>query len=196
MIMDAIRAGRIRGNPQLLVRLHPHDVTGRFEPLKQRYPELILQTPWPHTTSHSWWFAPSLDDLALQSNTLRHSAVLINTASSMTLDAAIFDTPIVNVAFAPRPSDPLHRRVPHYHQSKHYSRVYQTGAVRMAFSLEELIAGINAYLEAPSLERLQRRQVVDQICGPVDGKSIERLAGLAKSLAVHPRSATNGQSPS
>ena len=175
-LWKSIREGAVRGNPQLLIRLHPLDTTSRFEAAKQQCPDLLIQRSISSTNNHRMWFTPDLDDLALLSNTLRHSDVTVNFASSMTLDAAILDRPVVNVAFSTSPGERRCRRIPYGHLSAHYRRVAESGAVKIAYSMEELVRWINRYLADPSHEREERRALVDSICGPVDGGSIRRIA--------------------
>jgi hypothetical protein len=123
-----IRDGAVQGNPQLLVRLHPHDNSSRFESMVRECPGLMLQRSSFSRNDRYWWFTPSLDDLALLANTLRYSDVTANLCSSMTLDAAILDRPVVNVAFSTTPGDPRACRIPYNHLSAHYRKVADSGA--------------------------------------------------------------------
>ncbi len=175
-LWSAIERGEIAGRPQLLVRPHPHDVTGRFEALRAQCPGLLITLPWTVNPARHWWFAPALDDLALLSNTLRYTDVSINLAGSMTLDAAIFDKPVVNVAFTTAPDDPRACRVPFSQYGAHYSRVMKWGAARRVTSAEELLQVINMYLEHPELDRSQRHHLVRRLCGQVDGQACRRIA--------------------
>lgn len=182
-IWEAIQDGRISGRPQLLARAHPVDRTGRFNQLEQECPGIIVQRAWPREIDAHWWFSAGVDQLALLSNTLRHSDVNVNLASSMTLDSAILNTPVVNVAYTTVPQDPRAQRVPNSHRSFHYSRVMKCGATGLAKSREELIAEINAYLANPERHRAGRRKAVDWICGPVDGQATARIAGVVMRCA-------------
>ncbi|MCA1605314.1 MAG: hypothetical protein LC775_07560, partial [Acidobacteria bacterium] len=55
VLLDLIRAGRIRGNPQILLRPMPVDDGSRYSDVRRNYPELIyLQPTWLHTKSGDW----------------------------------------------------------------------------------------------------------------------------------------------
>lgn len=190
-LWEAIQQGRVIDRPQLLVRLHPHDANQRFEALRARCPGLLLSRPWPYRADRFWWFTPGVDDLALLANTLQYTDVNVNMGSSITLDSAIFDKPVVNVAFTTSTRDPRAQRVPHAHESTHYRRVVSCQSVRMAFSLNELIDGINAYLKFPELDRAGRQRVVQWICGPADGTAYRRIADCV--LGVLESKAQNSQ---
>ena len=182
-LWQAIEDGRIAGRPQLLVRLHPHDLSDRFERLIPRCPGLVVSRPWRPDPSRYWWFTPQLDDLALLANTMRYSDLTINLASSLTLDAAIFDRPVINVAFTTTPEDPRASRVPYTHLGAHYKRIVERGAVRLVFTFDELIAAVDRYMRDPSSERGGRRAAVEAICGLVDGGAARRTADAVLAQA-------------
>lgn len=200
-LWNAIQRGDVHGLPQLLVRLHPHDITPRFEVVRKECPGIFIQQSSSPREGWHMWFAQNLDDLALLSNTLRYSDVTANLSSSMTLDAAIFDKPVINVAFSTRPNHPHMRRIPYTPLSAHYRRITESGAVKIAYSMEELVRWINRYLADPSLEREERWAIVRSICGRVDegavGRIIEALArrmGIASAPAEAGDRATEGPS--
>jgi len=184
-LWKSIRDGAVSGHPQLLVRLHPHDISPRFEAVRKECPGIFIQQPISARDGRYTWFKQNLDDLALLSNTLRYSDVTANLASSMALDAAIFDKPVINVAFSTKPNHPLTRRIPYSPMSAHYQRITKSGAVKIAYSMEELVRWINRYLADPSLEQEERRAMVRSICGPVDGGAIGRITeALARQMGI------------
>ena len=186
-LWNRIRNGAVSRQPQLLIRLHPHDTSTRFEGVLSENQGLLLQRSSASRDHRHWWFTPSVDDLAVLANTLRYSDVTANMSSSMTLDAAVLDRPVVNVAFSTTPENPRCRRIPYNHLTPHYRKVAESGAVKIAYSMEEFVRWINRYLADPSREREERRAVVRAICGPADGGSIERIAdALARWMGVSP----------
>lgn len=103
------------------------------------------------------------------------SDVTINVASSFTIDAAIFDRPIVNLRFDGTPR-PYLQSVRRQYDSDHYRQVLATGAVRLADSPSDLLAEVRRYLADPALERAERARLVRELCYRVDGHSGERAA--------------------
>ena len=108
-------------------------------------------------------------------NTMRHSDVVINVASTLAIEAAIFDTPVVNIAFdGETPSDWV-RSARRYYRFTHYMNITRHGAVRIAESPEQLIGSVGSYLADPSLDREGRRRVVAEQCQFLDGRAAERV---------------------
>ncbi|MDA2927292.1 hypothetical protein MYX78_08680 [Acidobacteria bacterium AH-259-G07] len=175
MLWQAIEQGDVIDNPQLLIRLHPHDKTDRFDRIRQRCPSLLIKRPWKHNADRFWWFTPTRDDLALLSNTLRYSDISVNAFSTIVLDSAIFDKPIVCVAFSSERDSPAADYLRHSSEIGHCQYLSESKAVRVAFSLVELISHLNSYLSDPSAERELRHRMVEQICGPVDGTTKYRM---------------------
>ena len=114
---------------------------------------------------------------------MRFSDVTLNAGSTLTIDSAIVDTPIVNIGFdgygRPDPADSVLR----VYGFTHYANLVRTGGVRVATSETELIERINAYLENPALDRESRAQLVSEQCFRVDGKSGERVGAALLGMA-------------
>lgn len=178
-----VESGVIDDHPQLLVRPHPHDNKERFEELRAGCPGLLISRPWPYDAQRYWWFTPEMEHLALLSNTIRYSDVGLNVASSLTLDFAVLDKPVINITFPGIEGSSRSQYVRYSCRSHHYRQVVEIGAVRVADSFETMIEDINRYLRDPSLERAERSQLVDEICGPVDGGAGRRIADVIASLA-------------
>jgi hypothetical protein len=182
-LWKAVEAGEIVDRPQLLVRLHPHDNTERLASLKTRCPGLLISRPWPYDVQRFWWFRPELEHLALLSNTIRYSEVGLNVCSSLTLDFAVLDKPVVNVAFPGTERNPMEENprlsyVRDCYKSYHYRQVIESGAVQLAKSFDELLYQINSYMKNPSLDHEAREELVRMICGSVDGQACKRIANF------------------
>ena len=83
---------QVRGvpDPQLLVRVYPKDLSGRFDALRaQAVPDVLFPpVPWERR-----WLTPRLEDCSLLTSTLRHCALGINVASTVSLELCMFDKP-------------------------------------------------------------------------------------------------------
>jgi hypothetical protein len=114
------------------------------------------------------------------------SAVTINVASSISIDAAIFDSPIVNLRFDAEPGRPYLKSVRRQYDTDHYKQVLATGAVRLADSPEQLIDEVNRYLTDPSHERTERAGLIRTLCYRADGQAGARVAeAIARIGARH-----------
>jgi CDP-glycerol glycerophosphotransferase (TagB/SpsB family) len=183
IICKAIRDGRIAQSPHLHVRLHPADDFGRYEKLK-RYSEFITFEEAGRFATKELWF-PSEKDLIHYANLLACSDVVVNVASTVSLDAAIFDTPIVNLAFDGYKKRKFHVSNTRYFQTTHYSALVKTGAVSVARNAGEMVNFINKYLSKPELDKEKREKAVKEQCYKVDGQVGKRIARYVLEFLKH-----------
>jgi hypothetical protein len=186
VLLQQVRTGQIRGNPQVVLRPSPADEGSRFREVRARYPELIYCPPaWIHQADAAWDTAmPLPEDIGLLVNLTRHSDLNINFASTMTLDFALHGKPVVNVAFDM--SDPGVYGIPQYDyvaQFEHYQPVIELGAARFAKTPEELAAHVNAYLENPELDAAGRARFVELEIGVPVGQCTGRILAVLEQLA-------------
>jgi hypothetical protein len=189
-LWQALENGAVPGRPQLMLRTHPHDVTDRFGHLRERGPGLVFSHPGA-TSTRLWFFSPSMDDIALLSNSVRYADVCVNVFSTVVLDAAVVDTPTVCVAFSYSPNSPATRYTEVCMDFGHCKYIADSGPAQIARNMTQLTSQIARYLADPSLDREHRREVVDRICGPVDGHAASRIAdavfdvlGLVQGLSA------------
>jgi len=186
VLMELIREGRIVGNPRVLLRPAPVDEGNRFAGIRHRFPELIYAPPtWIHVDPGKWSrVIPQHEDVQFLANLTQHADVNINVASTMTLDFAIHDRPVVNIAFdvtnPPPHGTPLWD---FFYRFEHYRPVVEIGAARFARSREELAEHVNAYLEDPSLDREARRRFVELEVGVPLGQSSERIVKVLRAIS-------------
>ena len=168
------------GPPQLLVRIYPKDITGRFEQLKATRSDILFpEARWIET-----WLMPTEGDNQVLTNTLRHVDVGINVASTISLELCMFDKPVINVAYNPLGLDTV--RVPYarYYQYDHYRPVVASGAVQLAHSPAEMERLLREALKDPSTHSNERQALIARMFGgTLDGRSSERVAGVLLELA-------------
>lgn len=178
-INDAKKFG---DNVKILVSFPPNDFI-REEELKKR-PNLIYQyigKRFSETRSTDWEITSK--ELSELKDTLYYSSLVICYSSSISIDAAIFDTPVININFEIKESKKLLKSPTVFYGMTHYSKALKTGGIRLASSEEELIEWTKRYLENPLLDRKGRVKLVAQQCGFTDGQSAERIAEkLSKKL--------------
>ena len=183
-LLEQIRAGRIRNNPQVLLRPCPVDDGSRYAPVRAAFPELIHAQPaWIHKQHGDWsQVMPSPEDVRFLANLTYHADLNVNFGSTMTLDFAIRDKPVVNVVFdVSRPPVYGMPMWEYLRQYEHYRPVIDLGAARMARSPDELAEHVNAYLTDPKLDQDNRRQFVDlEVGAPVGDAGRRILETLAK----------------
>jgi hypothetical protein len=173
----AIGSGAIPHPSQVLVRLHPRDDEAAYRDV-QGLPHVIIEKPFRQTVKVADGMA--VDVMAEHqrhlADTMRHSDVAVNVASTITIEACVFDTPVVNVAFDGPESLEFARSAKRYYSFTHYTNITRHGAVRVANAPAEMIDAINRYLDDPRLDAEGRRRVVEEQCQFLDGRSGERVA--------------------
>jgi len=185
-LLRLIREDRIHGRPQVLARPSPADDGARYDELRRQFPELLYVPPlWRRPAERGWaGLTPSREDVAMLANLVRHADLNVNMASTMTLDFAVHDKPVVNLAFDA--SEPPVFGAPIweiYYRYEHYRHVVKSGAARFARSPEELAEHVNAYLADPSLDRANRRALLDLEVGWPIGQSTSKTIEVLESLA-------------
>lgn len=179
-VADILAAYPKKDRPQLLVRVYAKDLTGRFDDLRERRPDILFADPiW-----ESEWLTPKPEDSIALVNALRHCALGINVASTISLELCMFDKPVINVGYNPPsvPADEL--SYAGYYEFDHYRPVAECGAVQVAWNLEQMGELIRESLSAPDKHKQQRKELIGQMFGEtLDGKSGERVADTLLKIA-------------
>jgi hypothetical protein len=179
-IADYVREMKEFGPPQLLVRVYPKDRTSRFDALKRERPDILFpKVPW-----ESDWLTPKAEDSALLVNTLRHAAVGINVASTISLELCMFDKPIINIAYNPPGVSLDEVNYARYYEFDHYRPVAESGAVMVSRSEEEMRKMLESALASPQVDSARRAKLVRSMFGRLlDGRSGLRVARQLVSIA-------------
>jgi hypothetical protein len=189
LLIKANEAGRFGPDVQLVIRLHPQviqgqdaDDLGAWERFRGR---VYLDMPRGATGLAADYTPEGTAHIA---QLLDASAVTINVASSISIDAAIFDTPVINLRFDAEPGRPYLKSVRRQYDTDHYKQVLKTWAVRLADSPEQLIDEVRRYLNNPSLESVERANLVRELCYRTDGQAGVRVAEAIARIGARHRS--------
>jgi hypothetical protein len=186
VLLGLVRSGQIRGRPQVLVRPTPVDDGSRYRAVREQYPEMIFAQPaWVHAEPGNWARCiPRAEDVRFLANLTQHADLNVNFASTMTLDFAIHDRPVVNVAFDVASPPPLGRPIWDFYGFDHYRPVVEMGAARSARSPWQLAEQVNRYLDDPGLEHRERRRFVELEVGVPIGQSSGRVVETLKRISA------------
>src|SRR5688572_9865379 len=158
-------ARRELGDVQMIVRPHPiHDNEEMVELFRAFAPRVIVQRTAKAGTSLT---ARSQDERQVIEwvNTFRHADVVVNLSSTVTIDGAICDRPIVNLDYDPTPGAPHQELVKDInHRWSHFKPVAESGGVWLVNDDHELVEAVRTYLRQPELHREARRRMVDYVC--------------------------------
>lgn len=159
--------------PQLVLRVYAKDLTGRFNELRRRRPDIIFADPlWEPA-----WLTPKYEDSYSLINALRHCSLGINVASTVSLELCMFDKPVINVGYNPPSVSKQELSYADYYEFDHYRPVVESGAVNVAWSLDDMRQLIKSSLSNPEQNTRQRKMFINQMFGStLDGRSAHRVA--------------------
>ena len=173
-IYDMIRGKELVRECQLLIRPYFMQL-GEDKFLKYKnmpnaaYDDTHYKSP---TFTEGW--DPTTDVMIDFVNTIYHSDIVIVVLSTLALDGACMDKPIINVLFGSSfagGKDISHEMA----ATTHYKWIFDTGGTSVAYSPEELKKLINEYLHDPRTKAVERALLREQLCYTIDGKSSERM---------------------
>jgi hypothetical protein len=176
ILKNAQVEGKLPENLQFIVRLHPMNraTLSNFEPNKN----FVIDDP---SSSFETGIVKEAEMGNEQVNhladTLHHSSVVINSVSSLIIDAAIFDKPVVTISF-----DGWEKNVPFTRsvlteQSNEWLQVLlDKGLSPKAHTADEMIDLVRMYLDDPKKDADKREEFVKAHCYQLDGRAPERIA--------------------
>lgn len=180
LLNGLIDAGAFGPDLALLVRFQPNDPLDADE--LQKRPHLKYDYPGVRfALERGVDWDMNEEDLRHLHDTLAHMSLLIGYATSLSVDAVIFDKPVININFAVR-SDSTAKQPTQYYAFEHYRKALETGGIRLVGSTDELTEWVNRYLNNPALDEQGRRRLVAQQCQFADGMSARRIAEYIISI--------------
>lgn len=189
LLLEAIDKGAFVEPCQLLVRFHPASLSKmrgalgkekeQIDGLKERYGKL-LALDFPETIPQKYGDVFSTKDQHKLAMILQHSDVMVNLFSTLMLEACIFDLPVINVGFYNYGDTNFNNKM--LKDFTHIRKIVDYGAVRIAYSEQELFDLTNMYLKDRSMDRTERRLVREKEGGPNKGRAGEAIADYLYGL--------------
>ena len=178
---------------QLLVRLHPShfqdkpkifaEERQRIFDLERRYPHVHVVKPVALGGSLGYYSGEDMDE---KSSMMAHSDVLVTVYSTMVVETAIHDTPIVAAVIdtpggwnAPKKYSLSLRKIGNWPT---HQRFRQARAGRVAETEAELCEDLRAYLNDPSLDSAERRAFVEREITYTDASAGVRTAEYIQTI--------------
>ncbi len=176
-VIDFLQTLPQEARPQLLVRTYIKGTSPEMLALAEEMrgnPDVIF----PPILWDRQWVMPLQDDLYIYTNLLRHTALGINGASTVTLELMMVDKPVINLGFEPPGSDlPRYMRFSRHIGYEHYRPVAASGGVMVARSVDELKSMILRGLAQPAADREARARFTrGMFNGTLDGCAGQRVA--------------------
>lgn len=108
-------------------------------------------------------------------NIMRHADAVISIYSTIVIEAAALDKPLVGIGFDGYKKRPFHKSIKRFMIREHFQDVLSSGAVRTAYSFNELKNILKDYLANPSLDHEARMRMMQKLADGADGKASERV---------------------
>jgi CDP-glycerol glycerophosphotransferase (TagB/SpsB family) len=185
-IAELVNKNAFREPCQLLIRLHPNHFRPdtRFEQEANRVREYIKNMPHVHLVEPvsigGGLGHYSGEDIDEKASMMAYSDVFLTVYSTMVVETAIHDRPIVSVCI----DTPGGWNMPQYYslpltaigEWPTHLRFRQAGAGRVAVNQEEILQHTDFYLEHPEADRENRHKFIVDECTFTDGRAGERTA--------------------
>lgn len=178
-IVDWMKNGRFSRPVHLWVRLHPQVVQGVYRRNVDNYLALKcervhIEVPPVHDSCLNWDLPK--EDAEHLASLLTASDVVITPNSTLSIDAACVDTPIVNLFHDSTGFDARGMTARRFRFYTHYSKILETGGIAIVDQPEQFIPAIERYLDNPGLDREGRKAILQQQFNGLDGRAGERTA--------------------
>jgi len=163
----------------LIVRTSPAEEPKRFEKYTQKYPFIIWnfpdwsvsreghQEPWTQRI-------PSKDDLNDLKSLLKHCDLCINVLSTITLDAFLFDKPVINPVFGNETNGWFDDQK--FLKYEHLSKLVDSKSTDIVKNEDEYLKAINAILNGIDEKRGKRDSFIQLQIGRALENTSQRIA--------------------
>lgn len=106
---------------------------------------------------------------------LYYADVVVWVATTLPLDAVVFDKPLVSINFDGYKQKTYYNSVRKYHDEDHMIKMLKLGGVQIVNAKDELVAAIRRYLTDPLTDAAGRELIRKQQFFKLDGKAGERI---------------------
>jgi len=191
----SIERNLINQNTQILVRIHPlhyrrengkfifQNILDEYSRIEAKYPSVILNKPKMLSKKIDFYMDDSEEILVF--SILKYSSLMLNMFSTMAIEAAILDLPIINVCIQEKCKADIGKSkqdiMVDYRQT-HNQRIINTEGAKTAFTNGELIDQINYYLSNDLADQKNRLKIVNNEAGPFCGNAGEEIGKFISSL--------------
>jgi len=197
ILAEAVDRGDLE-DCQVVARIHPlhykragskfayQDALDAYDRIAGRFPGCVVLNV-PKFASERVDYVMPEEEIELLTRLLRSCDVIATVFSTINIEGAIFDKPIVNVCFDNLPKhysakDKARFNIKGDFNLTHNQRIADSGGVSIAYTPSQLVERVNEYLRDPSLDSDGRRRIVDREAGPNRGRSAVATADFIMSL--------------
>jgi hypothetical protein len=184
----------LKNRANIMIRMHPKDREGRHAALIPKFPDVPFTLAGANLADDNDW-VPTRQDIDLLVNQLHHCDLIVNVASTMTLEGFVIDKPSINIGFTLNSSVSARYPMEDYYQSRHYRDIIESGAAPLVNNYEELFTCIEEVLDRGKFDVETQRQILKQKCSFTHGSSARIDAFLRKFASEHAASGDSRPKP-
>ena len=140
-LADELVKNKLDNYYQILLRRCPVDISGRFDAVVAKYPNLIKQAPplWNFQPNSSWTtICPLPEDVNLLVSTAYYCDVVVNLGSTMAFDFAMFQKPCIYINYDQKKKINPNWSVQTVYQFQHFKSMQNANAVIWWTEKEEI----------------------------------------------------------
>ena len=185
-LADACEDGRLPEDVQILVRVHPlHFKFKQGEPV---YAELLdlyrtlderhdcLCFNMPKIGSDKIDYVMEKNEIGFLSDLLRSADVLVNIFSTLNIEGAIFDIPLVNICFeGERPMYDFTKKsrfgISSDFREDHNQRIARSGGTQIVYNQQDMVTAVDNYLLNQKQDRSGREKIRQSETGANGGNA-------------------------
>ena len=176
IMSEMIEKGEVPYPVTIVFRPHPNFMVVREKIAK--LPHVVFDDASARYTSEkksSWEMGK--EEMTHLVNSLRHADLVVNVASTMTIDAVAFGKPVICIGFDGESEEPYHNSVLRFYRDfTHYKMITRTHGFKLAYTRDELLSYTLKYLKNPEIDSEGRKKIFEDFIWKLDGRSGERLA--------------------
>jgi len=159
-----------------IIRPHFTDIKNKRFELFRNVEGIILDADyrWDRYFADLW--DPSQEDMRHFTEELYFSDAVLCIASTLSLDAACLDRPIINIGFSAYINEAGRDLSVNLYSMEHYRPVVESGGVELVKTEDELKEALIRSITDPTYRSGGRAKLRKTMCGLLDGKAGERIA--------------------
>lgn len=162
-------------NVQFYMRPHPKALfDNELVNLYKDNKNFIFESKGEENWGRSFEFADG--DNQLLYNLLAHCDIVISLYSTLIIEAAIFDTPVVSINYDGDLNDTYYYSIKRFKELEHVSNIIKYNAFKMVDSDEEFSSVMKEYLNNKLIDNLGRRAMIESETSIFRGHSALKLA--------------------
>jgi hypothetical protein len=170
--------GELDFNWHLIIRLHPKDDISHYKYFK-RMDNVSIEYPSSICVKARDGVCFNKRDIIHYGEVLTCSDIIINIASTVSMEAVVINTPVVNIAFDEIYKD-YHDSVRRFYDFDHMEYFKKTKSTKIVYSKKELKEAISSYIEKPGSDEFFRKKAMNKINPNFNGLAGIRIANFLK----------------